>query len=513
MGPKGMPKEYPTPFERSTADTSTQWIYGDSEKGDMPGPASGSIIQFYGYDDSEALQGGIIAKVLDFDKVTGLLQLVFLGAEDEYLQWWLFSPAGEGGMSSNQKFHLCRCRFWECPVKNPSRTVSAVPYFHVDSFKILTMDMARKILEEWNVPVSSVLVEAPVRPTPEEVAAMTRPKKKLGKRGIVGLAALGDQPPLVKKKKLESTAESEGYSPEEWAAWEREQKPGGAPPGEKAAEGVLDDELRELSRQLGASGDDAVLKEQLADLQKRLGGTQGPSAKSPKKSTQELLVEKAKKEAELSRARATSSKELEQGSDSTVLVKFLRGVMKRDSDLLPSDDEFGDDEDAAPTGSPLKSKRALLRRLAAKRPGLLLSKGLAMMREQLQPLSGDADEEDALTPACVRYFMTVYLPNHRQLHEHQLREVRTLCEAIDGLLRGKSVRVLDLLMQRLKAAMMAYNDGSWSSARWLELLPPEVKASPISIDEEELVRKVQSGELSMQEMIRKVKDGKGGEKC
>jgi hypothetical protein len=60
---------------------------------------------------------------------------------------------------------------------------------------------------------------------------------------------------------------------------------------------------------------------------------------------------------------------------------------------------------------------------------------------------------------------------------------------------------------------MAYNDGSWSSARWLELLPPEVKASPISVDEEELVRKVQSGELSMQEMIRKVKDGKGGEKC
>jgi hypothetical protein len=68
----------------------------------MPGPASGSIVQFYGYDDSEALQGGIIAKVLDFDKVTGLLQLVFLGAEDEYLQWWLFSPAGEGGMSSNR---------------------------------------------------------------------------------------------------------------------------------------------------------------------------------------------------------------------------------------------------------------------------------------------------------------------------------------------------------------------------------------------------------------------------
>ena len=34
-----------------------------------------------------------------------------------------------------------------------------------------------------------------------------------------------------------------------------------------------------------------------------------------------------------------------------------------------------------------------------------------------------------------------------------------------------------------------------------------VKASPISLDEEELVRKVQGGELSMQELIRKVKEG------
>ena len=133
-----------------------------------------------------------------------------------------------------------------------------------------------------------------------------------------------------------------------------------------------------------------------------------------------------------------------------------------------------------------------------------------MMREALQPLTGDADE-DTLTPVCLRYYMSVYLPNHRHLGEPQLRELRTLCEAIDGLLYGKNIKVLDLLMQRLKAAMLAFSEGTWQSARWLELLAPEMKSAPVSIDEEELIRKVQAGEITMQEMIRKLKAGGASE--
>ena len=514
MGPKAAPIIYPVPFDRSSSEDTTTWIYGDGEGANMPGPASGSLILFYGYDDDQSAQGQVLAKVLDFDKQTGLLQLLFLGAEDEYLHWWLFSPSSEGGMNGQQKFHLCRTHFWSCQVKNPSRGVNAPPYFHIDSYKIVTLEAATALLAEWKLEMPAVALSPPVRPTRAEIENMSNKK-----RPAQGLLALTNRREKLKKKKRAPVSGDEQWSAEDWSKWEQEQSGSSSsvsPPktkADRAAEGLLDEELRDLSKQFGTEGEDSALKDQLVDLQRRLGGTQGPSTKTVKKSTQELLVERAKKEADLAKAKsAASSKELEAGGDATVLLKFIRGVVKaRDSDLVPSDDDFGDDEDAAPSGGPLKSKRALLRRIAAKRPGLLLAKGLAMMREQLQPLSGDADE-DVLTPACVRYFMTVYLPNHRQVPEHQLRELRTLCEAIDGLLRGKSVRVLDLLMQRLKAAMMAYNDNSWSSARWLELLPPEVKASPISIDEEELVRKVQSGELSMQELIRKVKDGKSGEK-
>ena len=52
---------------------------------------------------------------------------------------------------------------------------------------------------------------------------------------------------------------------------------------------------------------------------------------------------------------------------------------------------------------------------------------------------------------------------------------------------------------------------SWSVAKHLELLPPLQKNLPISQDEEMLLRKVQAGEMKIEELIAKIKKGQTSE--
>ena len=109
----------------------------------------------------------------------------------------------------------------------------------------------------------------------------------------------------------------------------------------------------------------------------------------------------------------------------------------------------------------------------------------------------------------MRYFLSIFLPNYRTLDESVLREVRTLCEAIDGLLRGKTMEVGDLLAMRLKAVMLASQEGSWQVAKHLELLPPTSKNLPVSHEEEMLIRKVESGELKLRDLVERIKKSSG----
>ena len=123
-------------------------------------------------------------------------------------------------------------------------------------------------------------------------------------------------------------------------------------------------------------------------------------------------------------------------------------------------------------------------------------------------MSGDGEEEDPLSPVAMRFFLTVFLPNHRDMGEPELREIRTLCEALDGLLRGRTLETGDLLAMRLKAAMLAAQEGSWQIARHLELLPPMQKHLPLNQEEETLIRKVEAGELKLRDLFLKIKKGK-----
>jgi len=76
----------------------------------------------------------------------------------------------------------------------------------------------------------------------------------------------------------------------------------------------------------------------------------------------------------------------------------------------------------------------------------------------------------------LKYFLTVFLVHTRAdtLTEAKYRELRTYVEAVDGLLRGNTLQVCDLLVQQFKATTMALKDNDWSAARWLQLIPHEV---------------------------------------
>jgi hypothetical protein len=76
---------------------------------------------------------------------------------------------------------------------------------------------------------------------------------------------------------------------------------------------------------------------------------------------------------------------------------------------------------------------------------------------------------------------------------------------MDHILKGNSLCALDMLMQRFKAITVAIKDHSWRSARWLELIPTDADGAATTVDEDELIRQVESGELKIRELVSKLK--------
>ena len=95
----------------------------------------------------------------------------------------------------------------------------------------------------------------------------------------------------------------------------------------------------------------------------------------------------------------------------------------------------------------------------------------------------------------------------RTIGEDRYRELRTWAEAIDGILRGRSLQTLDLMVQRFKSCLTTVRDGHSRAARWLELLPCESSDAALSLDEEELVKLLEAGELKLTQLQQKLAVG------
>ena len=83
------------------------------------------------------------------------------------------------------------------------------------------------------------------------------------------------------------------------------------------------------------------------------------------------------------------------------------------------------------------------------------------------------------------------------------REMRTLAEAVDLILKGKSLQACDMLVARFKACQQKAKDGNWAAAKWFELIPPSDTHLSFSADEEDVVHGIQVQEARAQAQISK----------
>ena len=123
---------------------------------------------------------------------------------------------------------------------------------------------------------------------------------------------------------------------------------------------------------------------------------------------------------------------------------------------------------------------------------------------------GGADQIDCVNGHVLAYINQVLFANVSQekMGVRNAREIRTLAEAIDCLLRGQLARLGDLLMQRLKAAESAVLEGAWTMAKHQELIP-DIGASLSNPAEREAAAKAELRAIKLRKALEHAK-GKGG---
>ena len=114
-------------------------------------------------------------------------------------------------------------------------------------------------------------------------------------------------------------------------------------------------------------------------------------------------------------------------------------------------------------------------RTAQKSPGLLAQSSLLRMRQYLAGASGAMPSlgNTDLPATMSAYLNVVYFPVHPEVSIglRASREMKTIGFAVDMLCQGKVLEALDFLLQRQKALEVSVDQGNWTQARHLELIP------------------------------------------
>jgi len=130
-------------------------------------------------------------------------------------------------------------------------------------------------------------------------------------------------------------------------------------------------------------------------------------------------------------------------------------------------------------------------------PGRHLEGFLSTIREYLCVIDGDPEGAKKLPPVAMRYLTTVLLPAMgSQIGFRDERELRTLAESIDSLVRGKAATSADILVQRFKSIELRLQSGTSQVAKHLELIP-ESRASSTAQEELEQLVKMQRDEVKV----------------
>jgi len=411
----------------------------------------------------------------------------FLFSDDPYWDWWAASVGERGGITRKPLMHVCQAE--PCPVGPPAGCTELV---HLVDAKPLGLEEIKEIFASmlgdnpsavWPADLFGPRIagRAPPAPAARRPAAAVPPGAGPSPLddlwgGRRGASPAGSRKAQLRGKLVEAR--------DRFASLQQQRR---APPGADVVDLENDDEAEgkpSAKRSLAQVLDERASKAAKAGPSgppEDLGGA-APGAAAPSSgasNVQELLM---------------------------ALLKALQGAA-RGSDEAGFSGEGGvstSDGDLLPKG--LASRRAHCRKLALEHPGRLAEMSLAQMVEYLGSQDGSA-AVDPHGPNVLRFLLSVYLPQHpvREIGAEIYREMRTLAEAMDLLLQGRTAAVADILAQRFKAIQVAVNDGDWSAAKWLELIPPRDQPLALRNEEEEMIRSIQHGELKLEELASRLR--------
>ena len=117
---------------------------------------------------------------------------------------------------------------------------------------------------------------------------------------------------------------------------------------------------------------------------------------------------------------------------------------------------------------------APLRRKSKERPGsvlALLTSHVAQQLDQGSMVDMDGEDQGVVSGVKVMTYFNLFLkPNHLN-HQRELRELHSLAAMIDILRQGDLAKVGDALAGRFIALHQFLQDGTWNTARHMELYP------------------------------------------
>ena len=243
-----------------------------------------------------------------------------------------------------------------------------------------------------------------------------------------------------------------------------------------------------------------AINDKVAELKARLAG-RAPTPSSAITAGNAILAERAAKVAAGPRTPKTPPPGTSAG-DAAALRRMLSSFADN-GDLA---------EDALEmSGGELGNRRMIFRRIARDQPGKLSLQTIHDFRVKLE--ASDVDiPPDEYAPIFLRYLLQVYSVHNpvEAIGSSAHRELRHYAEIADGLMRGNLAQVLDLATQAFKAKMLAIEDGDWSTARWLQLIPEDNGVSSVPESDVETARRIQAGKLKEIEREQRVKKGSSG---
>ena len=147
----------------------------------------------------------------------------------------------------------------------------------------------------------------------------------------------------------------------------------------------------------------------------------------------------------------------------------------------------------------------VFRRIAREQPGKLSLQTIHDLRVKLEA-SDVVIPDDEYAPIFLRYLLQVYTVHNPvdTIGSSAHRELRHYAEIADGLMRGNLAQVLDLTTQAFKAKMLVLEDGNWSTARWLQLIPEDTSASSVPESDVETARRIQAAKMKELEREQRV---------